>query len=240
MCLQGDGHREENEPITKTHGLRTTLFLTVPKARHPKASLVPPVRAQRRTRHSTGTTMNPQRLRSTAAGCARWECWSRSCRGPQSARNQSETVKWPCATNETHEARRTCGKEHRRETQSTLSCRTSRSISLQQWDNHESEWNKIGEREYHQKPAPRHVDTRCPRNTAQTTPRDSSRKLSIDSRRACRLEFASRTPTRLRSDDATSTRRGAVAFTKTLPTSSAGKSTRRSQIRAQPKPDSPT
>ena len=30
------------------------------------------VRAQRRTRHSTdGNTMNPQRLRSTAAGCAR-------------------------------------------------------------------------------------------------------------------------------------------------------------------------
>ena len=41
VCLQGDGHREENEPIAKTHGLRTVLLLTVPKARYPKASLVP-------------------------------------------------------------------------------------------------------------------------------------------------------------------------------------------------------
>ena len=41
VCLQGDGHREENELINQTHGLRTTLLLTEPKARHPKASLVP-------------------------------------------------------------------------------------------------------------------------------------------------------------------------------------------------------
>ena len=33
--------REENEPIVQTHGLRTVLLLTVPKARYPKASLVP-------------------------------------------------------------------------------------------------------------------------------------------------------------------------------------------------------
>ena len=41
VYLHGDGHREENEPVVQTHGLRATLVLTVPKARHPKASLVP-------------------------------------------------------------------------------------------------------------------------------------------------------------------------------------------------------